>query len=806
MGGEVNLRLFDELCNMPDTEIIRLENLTYEQVRQGMLIWLGANHVSDKLVDMVFSKSGGHPLFSEELCKLMLNDNLVSIEDGKCKISQKAQNGAFGLPNTISALMTSRLDRVTPSQQLALKHAAVIGMEFYKHELYELIIASGSENVDDIRRGIDNDVGELQRIGLVSKVGGSATSVYRFANAMLKESAYNLLLFKDRMALHLKFAQYIENRNKDYLEAVYGLLANHYYLAEEYKEEIMDKNSGKGKTKTYLELAGDDALSVHGMDQVWICFERLLSMDEAYLADVSIATRAGWNQKAGEALLHLGKPKAAEDHFYKALNLLGLDNSILSDGNIFSCLPLVKGKPRLVKQLPSFIKMQENNEYDLFLAGAKVYTLLGKLDSDRDSVVALERRMNAMHLAEASSWVEENSNKNKQVSSAVKAELARAYANAAVFYTGITKANAGNVADHFSKKAIEFVDLVDNVETQASVHLKCSEYYLMVGRLNVAEDQIRKASWMCRFVNFENMLTDCLELSITLATFSGKVGKAKKLADRTNVQSADPRIIALWARSAMLCGDFDQAQHALERYVRHEPGSFEKKFDIISIALETVENPEIHIATSLLYSRKYKLFGPAMGAALRASEILLHTTMSHMPLVGYHTCAFLLTAFNECMVDPKERKLSLRRLSNHFLETERKVMPDEIITREMRKRALRNLKPIMALLNKYAKVYSPCLPHTIYCQAIYQKLCKNKINTQILSMATEAANENKTVYIKALALYEIDKSKTDKDAKITNSAVYRAFQECVDSNKKNKEKTMEDDPYELKLLNMANKT
>merc|ERR1712232_220058 len=125
------------------------------------------------------------------------------------------------------------------------------------------------------------------------------------------------------------------------------------------------------------------------------------------------------------------------------------------------------------------------------------------------------------------------------------------------------------------------------------VHLKCSEFYIMVGKLGVAEDQVRKASWMCRFVNFENMLLECLELSITLAMFSGKVGKAKKLADQSEVDMPKPKFLAIWARCAIICGDYASTKAAIERFLRVEPGMFERDLSGMKKLIENVNQADV---------------------------------------------------------------------------------------------------------------------------------------------------------------------------------------------------------------------
>lgn len=88
-------------------------------------------------------------------------------------------------------------------------------------------------------------------------------------------------------------------------------LANHYYLAE-----------SKEKAKQYLLLAGNDAVQIHGMEQVYLCFSRLLKIAGDGADDLE---RAEWSRKVGEALCILERTEEAEQYLFDALKTLRLD-------------------------------------------------------------------------------------------------------------------------------------------------------------------------------------------------------------------------------------------------------------------------------------------------------------------------------------------------------------------------------------------------------------------------------------------------------------------------------------------------
>src|SRR5579859_105139 len=83
------------------------------------------------LIDLIRKKAEGHPFFSEELAYALRDAGLITVADGKCDIAGEAKDfHNLNLPDTVEGVIASRIDRLTPSEQLTLKVASVIGRVF----------------------------------------------------------------------------------------------------------------------------------------------------------------------------------------------------------------------------------------------------------------------------------------------------------------------------------------------------------------------------------------------------------------------------------------------------------------------------------------------------------------------------------------------------------------------------------------------------------------------------------------------------------------------------------------------------
>jgi len=785
---------------MESVRHLHLGNLSREEVREGMCKWLNVKEIPDKALTAVMEKSGGHPLFSAELARLMETEQMIVIEGDTCKLSKKAQEGNFGLPDTISALMTSKLDRLPPSQQLMLKVAAVIGTEFQKHELIALMPRTDNDGreVEDEHKTLSDDIGSLVELGLLSR-DPSMFYHYRFTNAMLRESAYNLLLFQKRKDLHRKLAEFHEERNKEYLDPVYFLLASNYFLAE-----VNDK------AVYYSEKAGNDALDVHGMQQVLICFSRLLHLDATdpeTTKHIPLYRKVGWSRKVGEALLHLGKPADAEDYFHAALEQIDLRSRTLTLEPA-GCLSFLKGKRPLplVRKLPAYEEMVQSKDCELLLEAANTFELLGKINNDRDSPDAMAYRLNALDLAIAADRILSNIDAGSESTRELaRAELARSYAYVAVFFVCTGQPGFEESARDNIRKASVLVESVQDSETQALVHFKVSEFSAMMGELKQASDGVRKALWVSQFLNYEKMQLECTELSVCVFTFLGSLGRAKKMLHNVvaamPVSSPNYLILALFARASLFVGDFGCAEMALERIGRFEAGTFEKNFDACVTKLLKSEMPETLLALALLLVRKYEKRDLATAAAIRGTELLHSTNLNDLPLASFHTAAFLLTAFAECLAGvPLKRKRNQARKTHRLSFSQIAPYDESSITpssRQIRRNARKHLKQVVSLLWRYAQVYRPCKAHYTYCVGLHRKILNGKTDVKTFLAAAELAETAQTRYIRALGLFEAGLA----DPAYLNNAKH-AFRDCMEPRSKPEGKGSlgSDAPYELKLL------
>ena len=88
---------------------------------------LGAEKLPQHLCEQVHERSGGNAFFIEEICRSLLEEGRVEVENGNAVL--RDVQGKLELPETVQAVLHTRIDRLGQQQREALRHAAVVGRE-----------------------------------------------------------------------------------------------------------------------------------------------------------------------------------------------------------------------------------------------------------------------------------------------------------------------------------------------------------------------------------------------------------------------------------------------------------------------------------------------------------------------------------------------------------------------------------------------------------------------------------------------------------------------------------------------------
>jgi predicted ATPase len=165
--------------------------------------------LSDDTIVTVVERTGGVPLFVEELTRAVL-------ESGKTELIGRE------IPETLHDSLMARLDRLGVAKEVA-QVGAVIGREFS----YELLHAVHSAPEGELRSALK----ALTDAELLYVHGISPEATYTFKHALIQDAAYEALLKVRRHELHRHTANVVTQQFPELAEAQPELLAHHYTKA-----------------------------------------------------------------------------------------------------------------------------------------------------------------------------------------------------------------------------------------------------------------------------------------------------------------------------------------------------------------------------------------------------------------------------------------------------------------------------------------------------------------------------------------------------------------------------------------------
>ena len=166
---------------------------------------LAARHaLSKEVVDGVSERTGGVPLFVEEVTRLLL-------ERGEA-------GGLQAIPPTLQQSLAARLDRLGEAREVA-QIGAVLGRDF----TYALLRAVGG--VDD--RALQSALDRLAEADLLVAEGAGQEAFYRFKHALIQDAAYDSLLKSRRQALHRRAAEVLRDE-PERAAAAPEVIAHHF--------------------------------------------------------------------------------------------------------------------------------------------------------------------------------------------------------------------------------------------------------------------------------------------------------------------------------------------------------------------------------------------------------------------------------------------------------------------------------------------------------------------------------------------------------------------------------------------------
>ncbi len=192
-------------------------NLTSEQTAAVVTRIAGGRKLPTEIVDHIVAKTGGVPLFTEELTKVLLESQILEESGNEYRLARPLNS--MTIPSTLQDSLMARLDHLGAAKEVA-QLAAVIGRDF----TFQLLAAIAPLDAETLQ----SELAALVNADLVHQRGFFPRARFTFKHALVQDAAYESLLRKTRQLWHRRIADVLISRVAQMGQSSPELLAHHY--------------------------------------------------------------------------------------------------------------------------------------------------------------------------------------------------------------------------------------------------------------------------------------------------------------------------------------------------------------------------------------------------------------------------------------------------------------------------------------------------------------------------------------------------------------------------------------------------
>lgn len=234
---------------------IQVEALNGPAAERLVRTMLGNDNTNEQLCDLIVRRTDGIPLFIEETIRSLVERGVLRGRMGSYDLVRELND--IKIPESVQAVLASRIDLLAPAQRDLLQTASAIGPDVH---------AALLEEIAEIPRiDLQALLADLQAADFLYQVPNTASFQFRFKHALTHEVAYSGLLSKTRQELHGRILRAIESQYSGNLAEMVESLSHHALNGGLWKEALV-----------YSRQAGDKAVELSAYREAHIFFEQAI--------------------------------------------------------------------------------------------------------------------------------------------------------------------------------------------------------------------------------------------------------------------------------------------------------------------------------------------------------------------------------------------------------------------------------------------------------------------------------------------------------------------------------------------------
>ena len=495
--GETEIAERQQLLQHPSTTRIHLGNLSKDATTTLVKKILQVDQIDEQFAVFLYERTEGNPFFVQEIVHFLSESQLLEIRQSKCYLKRgvDGRQSQTQVPTTMRALITSRVDRLAPAQQVAIKTASIIGRSFARKTLLALYEVEADRREQDVEQ-LGDHLERISQVRLIQVESVDPDISYLFQHLTVQQVVYDQIPVRNRRSIHNSIAKLYEQSHANN-PSFYPLLAYHWGNAQDVKKEVY-----------YLSQAGKEALARFANHEVVADLSLALKRVEELTAEERPGeTELGhWHRQLGDAKFHLGDLNASKEHLQKAIELFGhkiaTSKIALTLGALGQVVRQVYHRNLPYLALRSGIVDEAEESSGGLQESAMAFQRLSQLHYFQVDVAnGFSCALRAMNLTER----------------AGKSPLAaRAYSGMCLM-TGMVKLHP--IANIYAKLARKMSDEIQDLPTKSYVLMATSVYRLGLAQWDQVKEDAQQAIGLAEKIGDQRLLGEAITVDAMRACF-----------------------------------------------------------------------------------------------------------------------------------------------------------------------------------------------------------------------------------------------------------------------------------------------
>ena len=260
--------------------LMHLDPLDREDMR-SLLVGLVPDLPAEPMRRIV-ERAEGVPLYAVETLRMLLDRRILEPRGAHFVLTGALPE--LAVPETLHALIASRLDGLPPEERGLLTDGSVLGLSFTRAAL---VAVSGL--AEEAITRLTESLIRRELLAIEADPRSPERGQFRFLQGVVREIAYQSIAKRNRLAKHVAAARYFESLGEDELA---GVLATHYLAAYQAAAPGPEADALAAQARVALRAAAERASSLHDLLGALAAIEQALVVTPEPLERAALHERA----------------------------------------------------------------------------------------------------------------------------------------------------------------------------------------------------------------------------------------------------------------------------------------------------------------------------------------------------------------------------------------------------------------------------------------------------------------------------------------------------------------------------------